>query len=351
MTKRFISIFPSNVKHYLENSIFDTKKKDEWNPIFIKLKKFLKQKKIEINTYDISPRKHPDIYIFFDLPYFWNFWSLPVWKMIFSHREKNILIIHETPSIIPYNYMKIFHIFFTKIYTWNDEWVDNKRYFKFYIPKYSRGLNTSLKEFKNKKFLILINSNKLPFPLLQILSPLGRELYSERMKAIEFFERKIPETFSLYGRGWNKPRKYSLTEPIFGFKRYSTYKGEVGMDDKIELLSNFKYCICFENLTCVKGYITEKIFDCFKARCVPVYWGADNIEEYIPKDCFIDFRDFGCNYEKLLNFLNSIDEIKYNQYIKNIEKLLSDRKFVDTWFEEGFAKFFLEDILKIKSDE
>ena len=40
------------------------------------------------------------------------------------------------------------------------------------------------------------------------------------------------------------------------------------------------------------GYMTEKIWDSFKAKTVPVYWGASNIEEYVPKNCFIDYRDF-----------------------------------------------------------
>lgn len=350
MSRKFVSIFPGNVRHYLGNSVFNPRKKDEWSPIFIKLKKFLKKSNIYINTYDIPLKNPPYRYIYFDLPYLWNSWSFPVWKLIFAKRKKNILIIQETPSVIPYNYMKIFHAFFTKIYTWNDNWIDNKRYFKLHIPKYSADLKTSPKKFKDKKFLILINSNKLPFPPLQLLSPLGKELFSERIKAIEFFEKRIPDIFFLYGRGWNKPRKYSLLEPIFGFKKHPTYKGEVGVDGKIELLSSFKYCICFENLTNVEGYITEKISDCFKAKCVPIYWGADNIEKYIPKDCFIDFRDHDYDYEKLLNYLNSIDEVKYNQYIENIEKLLSNKKFVELWFEEGFAKFFLEDVLEIKSN-
>ena len=95
------------------------------------------------------------------------------------------------------------------------------------------------------------------------------------------------------------------------------------------------------------GYITEKIFDCFKARSVPIYWGASDIEKYIPKDCFIDFRDFA-SYEDLLNFLTSIDEKRYNFYIDNIEKLLADKKFLSQWFEVGFSKFFLEHVLEIK---
>jgi len=124
-----------------------------------------------------------------------------------------------------------------------------------------------------------------------------------------------------------------------------TYKGEV--DDKIELLSSFKYSICFENLTDTTGFITEKIFDCLKARCVPVYWGATDIENYIPRECFIDFRQFK-DYDELLKFLNSISEQKYAKYIKSIEKLLSDKKFINLWFEEAFADFFIKDILEIK---
>lgn len=221
--------------------------------------------------------------------------------------------------------------------------VDNKKYFKILLPKSSLGIETKPKNFKKKKFLILINKNVLPFYPFQLLSPFGRELYSDRIRSIEFFEAQIPDKFYLYGRGWNKPKKHNLTEKFFGYKKYITYKGEV--DDKIELLSNFKFSICFENLTGVKGWITEKIVDCLKAKCVPIYWGASDIGKYIPKNCFIDFRDFK-NYQKLLDYLNSISEDEYNNYIKNIENLLSDKKFIETWFEDSFAKFFLEDILE-----
>ncbi|MDO8609639.1 MAG: glycosyltransferase family 10, partial [bacterium] len=167
------------------------------------------------------------------------------------------------------------------------------------------------------------------------------------IKAIDFFEKNISDNFYLYGVGWNKPKKFNLKEKILGFKRYSTYKGEVV--DKIETLSNFKYCLCFENLANVNGYVTEKIIDCFKAKCIPIYWGASNIEKYVPKDCFIDFRDFK-DYKKLLTYLESIDEKKYTNYIENIERLLIDKKFTEYWFENGFSKFFLEDVLDIRDE-
>lgn len=351
MEEKFVSIFPYNVKAYLQNVLFNVKKnKGIEATIFATLKNFLKKRNININTYDISTKKAPYIHIYFDLPYFWNF---AAWKPILLSKKKKILICYEPPTVIPFNYMKVFHTFFVKVYTWYDGLVDNeqrlsasKKYFKIHLPKSSLGMNTKSKEFKEKKFLAIVNKNILPFYPFKIFKPFGKELYSERIKAIEFFERNIPDQFFLYGRGWNQPKKYNLTENLFGYKKYSTYKGEV--DNKIELLSNFKYCICFENLAEVKGYVTEKIFDCLKARCVPVYWGASDIAKYIPKNCFIDFRNFD-GYEKLLNFLVSIDERQYNTYIKNIEKLLSDKKFIDMWFEDGFAKFFLKDVLEIKN--
>ena len=37
---------------------------------------------------------------------------------------------------------------------------------------------------------------------------------------------------------------------------------------------------------CVKGYITEKIFDSFFAGVVPIYWGAENITDYVPKSLY-----------------------------------------------------------------
>lgn len=322
--------------HNLNNQIFDdTIIKNR--SVFARVREKCHRENIEIETidkYDISDK--PDCIFFFDLPYSWD---LGNWKAILKNRVEYILFCFEPPIVNPFNYFKFLHKFFKKIYTWNDDLVDNKKYFKFHWPQSNFGMNTPKKLFQQKDFLVFINANKLAFLPFRLLSSFGKELYSERIKAVEYFEKKIPEKFSLYGRGWNKPKAYSVKERLFGFKKYKTYRGEI--DNKIKLLSNFKYCLCFENLTNINGYFTEKIFDCFKAKCVPIYWGASNIEEYIPKNCFIDYRDF-MSYEKLLNYLESIDENKYNQYIENIEKFLSNKDVLDTWFEDGWANFFLK---------
>jgi hypothetical protein len=274
---------------------------------------------------------------FFDFPYSFDIRQLSqLVKELFSNKNQKVLVLFEPSIVAPLNYFKLLHRLFTKIYTWNDDLVDNKTYFKFHWPQSIVGYNTKPQPFKSRKFITLINGNKLSlFPSNPFTA--GNELYSERIKAIEFFENCTKVEFDLYGRGWNKKRFLNFKDQIFGVQKFKTYKGAI--TNKIKILSRYKYCICFENLTNVNGYITEKIFDCFKARTIPIYLGASNIEEYIPEKCFIDFRKFN-SYESLLKHLESISESEFIEYIRNIEKLLEDKHFFKRWFGSEFSKIF-----------
>jgi len=86
---------------------------------------------------------------------------------------------------------------------------------------------------------------------------------------------------------------------------------------KIMKLSEYKFYLCFEN--CYHefwswGYITEKIMCCFEARTMPIYLGCYNIEQLIPEDIFVDFRNFEDSYD-LVRYLNSISEPDYNKMV------------------------------------
>ena len=56
-------------------------------------------------------------------------------------------------------------------------------------------------------------------------------------------------------------------------------------------MSNYTFALCFENMA-MQGYVTEKIFDCFYAGTIPLYLGASDISELLPKEAFIDCRQF-----------------------------------------------------------
>lgn len=212
-------------------------------------------------------------------------------------REKLTAHIWEPTSVEFCSYDRYFHDFFSKIFIMDDSFVDGKKYIKLFYPHPSIKMIEKIVPFEKKNFCTLISSNKT--------SGYAHELYSERERAIQWFEVH-DHGFDFYGKGWRE-------------KGYLNYKGEVFR--KLDVLRNYKFCICFENTGNMDGYITEKIFDSFEAGCVPVYLGAPNITTYIPKTCFIDFRDFH-NYDKLFSYLASMTKNKYEEYIVNIRNFL-----------------------------
>ncbi len=337
MQKKFIALKPFNNKVFYRNAVLD-EHSGVGSPYLIAVKKLLAKKNIIMNTIDIDPGIPTLKDVYMDVPYPWQ---LRLWLRIIRNGEKNILFMPEPPLVNPFNYMKIFHYFFSKIYTWNDSLVDNIKYFKYSIVKKTKGIEIKKIPFKNKKLLILMNSNLSPFLPFRLLSLSTKEFYSERIKAANFFNKYYPTEFSIYGRGWNKPRKFSIIQRLFGYRKYRTYRGDFPQKDKYTILSEYKFCLCFENSE-VSGYI-EKISDYLKGRCVPVYLGAPNITNYINSDCFIDFRKFK-NYEELTQFLISMEEKTYNNYLKAIDKYLNSKEFKRRWTPDSFAKLFLKAI-------
>jgi hypothetical protein len=78
------------------------------------------------------------------------------------------------------------------------------------------------------------------------------------------------------------------------------------VSDKLDCISRYKFNICFENYA-APSYITEKIFDAMLAGTVPVYLGAQNIDDYVPASCFVDASGFA-SMNELTNYLTTITE-------------------------------------------
>lgn len=230
------------------------------------------------------------------------FWNVPTYaKKALGALPKNkaILFMWEPPTVHQAQYKEKLQAHFAKIYTWDDSLVDNRKFFKFYYPVL-RPMQKELPRFEEKKLCTLIVTNK------KSKHPL--ELYSERKKVVRFFEGK--EGFDFYGRGWEA-------------KEYKNYRGAIG--NKIEVLKQYRFSFCYENMQKVKGYITEKIFDCFEAGSVPIYLGADNIEEYIPANCFIDRRKFASE-QAVYDFIKNMSKSDYEAYLANINNYLKSEK-------------------------
>ena len=96
------------------------------------------------------------------------------------------------------------------------------------------------------------------------------------------------------------------------------FKGALQHKFKYEVQNQYKFNFIIENVI-VNNYISEKILDTFVSLSVPVYLGSPVIEKYIPKECFIDVRDFK-NNDELMKYLENMGEMEYNKYIENILK-------------------------------
>jgi glycosyltransferase involved in cell wall biosynthesis len=270
---------------------------------------------IEIKSLDtIKNYEEIDAFIFLDFPDL----AKATVKKAFTMDKPRYLMAIESPIVRPQNWSKENQSHFKKIFTFLDDVIDNKKFFKInYTTEFPSHNDTTLGN-KNKFCAMIVGNKNIEHKL---------SLYKHRKEAIRWFENNHPEEFDLFGVGWDP-------------NEYPSYKGRV--DSKIEILRNYRFSICYENVKDINGYITEKIFDCFKAGCVPIYWGARNISQFIPKDCFIDKRNFS-DYESLYVYLKGISNERYLEYLNSIEAFFNSPSSYP-FTTELFVKTVLEEI-------
>jgi hypothetical protein len=278
-----------------------------------------KERGHSITTIDTEPLDSYDAIAFFDYPGKDNVYL----KKLIDLDFKNLyLFLFENPIIKPDNYNPKNYISFKKVFSYKDDIIDNKKVFKTFVPEkipVTIPMNTN-----RPKFCCMIAGNKMN------LHP--GQLYSERVRAIRWFEKHQPDKFDLYGKGWDEPylpvflRKFVFPSLFKAYYPYPpSYRGE--LDSKRKTLEQYKFSICYENLRDCPGYITEKIFDSFFAGCIPVYLGANNITDYIPDSTFIDKRYFK-DYERLFSYMNQITEGEHRRYLGAIQKFIQSEQIV-----------------------
>ncbi|MDC7689660.1 glycosyltransferase family 10 domain-containing protein [Vogesella indigofera] len=262
-------------------------------------------------------------------------------------RAKKFLIKLETPLIVPNGSDKEVLDSFDRVFSWDKSSLTSTQVTPIF---FAQELTVPVCDgFADRtKFSCMISGNKTAAKFDR------RELYSERIKSIRWFEKNAPGHFDLYGQGWNfPPMRYGkagrlLTKiqgkihSALGHNPFPSYRGRV--ESKVTVLKNYKYCFCYENATGFDNYITEKIFDCFFAGCIPIYWGAPNITDIIPENCFIDRRKFE-NHDQLHEALKRISEEEYIEYQKNIINFLKSDSALP-FSAEHFSEVIAENIAK-----
>lgn len=304
---------------FIENKLFDYSSPRNSDGLFtciIVLREKLLHLGIEINTPDVNAGREAGFEIHLD------------GRPLTGNNIQKYLIASENPLINKLNadieYLKLFR----RVFSWYKAACNLPGFVQILIP--NDIVISDFRGFADRAiFSCLISSNKV--------SAWGgiNDLYAERINVIRWYEKNAPDLFHLYGRGWGKPssaftrkgklfRRISrLRTQLFGYKPFPSWRGEIKF--KAEILANAKFSYCYENVKDLPNYITEKIFDSFLSGCVPIYWGAGNIQKYIPANCFVDRRQFKDTAE-VHRFLVSITPEEYRQFQGNISDFLRGEK-------------------------
>jgi Glycosyltransferase family 10 (fucosyltransferase) C-term len=149
--------------------------------------------------------------------------------------------------------------------------------------------------------------------------PILRDRYRARLLAIEAFSRS--GDFDLFGEGWEKP--HPAIDAGLHAAAERTYRGTAR--DRPGLLAGYRFCLVFEN-TRYPGYVSERIFECFFARCIPIYSGAPDVAQYVPPAALIDARQFA-SYEDLERFLRAVTEADARRYLDAAHVFLSSAAY------------------------
>jgi hypothetical protein len=167
-----------------------------------------------------------------------------------------------------------------------------------YFNKYYNDIKPSIiTQFKDKKFCLFVSNN---------------DFRSDIKDNIKGFLQKI-----------------DVCDSIGKYKNLILNKSCYHSIELMNVFNKYKFIFVCEN-SLSDGYITEKIFNCFFSRTIPIYNGCDTINYYFNKNCFINANDIN-NINKLKNIIIKLmnDENMYNEVInyKKINESYNDENY------------------------
>lgn len=277
--------------HFLEDRLFDENNeflnRDGTLLPFVHLREHLKSKGVAVHTADFLRK---DLHLN-DVNEYWSLGILNQYNQLLNRSNVRLkgFILLEPPLVAPKIYSELPRIShsFEKVYLHNTAGcgyslggVNQDALRSYYWPQpYASEIEPYWSNQERFNKLVVIaghHHSKWRKP----------EYYSKRIEAVA--ELSQYHAIDLYGRGWDKLfSKNSLWMPYL--RNYlaikNAYKGPC--NSKLEILSRYRFSLCYENMP-MEGYVTEKIFDCLYAGTIPVYLGAPNIDQFIPRKAYVD---------------------------------------------------------------
>jgi hypothetical protein len=260
------------------------------------------------------------------------------------------LLLIEDRHIRPQNYLVRWRRY-RRVFSWDDDIVSTRGAVKYLFPAHmSAG---PVGDYADRPiFMSLVAANKAQAVWTR------DDLYRERIATLTWFQTNAPNDLRLYGSGWNLPNhpsglaakaifKVLRRSGVFKHRTRPCWEGIAPV--KRDVLRRSKFNLCYENTRGSKGYISEKLFDALASGAVPVYWGAPNVKDYVPENCFIDRRQFATN-DALYDFLKAItpeQHSRYQQSMRDFCETHAERFGIET-FANSIADALTMDLARIR---
>jgi len=189
---------------------------------------------------------------------------------------------------------------------------------------------------KNKLLCMILQNKKWAYRLNSFIPTLRKyNKYSNmkiKIEADNAFCNYLEDKYESYGynAGWN-PKCYKGVIPKY--------------NDKFKVISDFVFNFCPENSR-FKGYVTEKPIVSMVCGSIPIYIGAPDIHDYLPRGTFIDYRYY--TPKELVDYLLNVKQYHINQYREKIKEFITSKEVIDRYssvaFAEKLVKIFEENV-------
>jgi glycosyltransferase involved in cell wall biosynthesis len=141
-------------------------------------------------------------------------------------------------------------------------------------------------------------------------------IHGQQLECLDYLREEVVQALAIdvYGRGWETYKDHPSIKPR---------RTEGRMVDNlktVDIIKQYTFNVIIENCT-ADGYVSEKIYDTFIAGAIPVYYGNNNVHVDIPKDMYIDLRQFQTSKD-----LRTYIDAMTNDQIRAMKQTIAEKR-------------------------
>ncbi|OGX81660.1 hypothetical protein BEN47_19015 [Hymenobacter lapidarius] len=263
--------------------------------MFADLRRQLAAAGIDLATQDLHPMADSELVIAIDQVQFFQTYERRPGQRLY-------LIINEPATYFPEVWKRENHAVFDRVFTYDYTLADGENYIHHYfaldLADYPAPVPVTEDDFARRKLLVLMAG------MLELNKPRADSvsLLYARYLTLAWFGRHWPGRFDFFSRGiedkiYRSFRGLGVLQRVLPAavtsrvadavarrrRRFveSLNRGPVPADAKLRTIGQYRFAVCYENSR-LPGYVSEKVFDCLFASCVPVYLGEPDLSRFIP---------------------------------------------------------------------